>query len=76
MKTPIDKDKLTYLLSEEYNTLNINVKVAHIRKYLYDKKDLRYQPMIENINGEVLIDHCCYTQKEEAKKAIDNYIIQ
>lgn len=75
MKTAIDKDKLTYLSTEKYETQNPNVKAAHIVKYLYDEREIRYQPQIENTNGRVLIDRCCYTQKEEAKKAIDNYTI-
>lgn len=75
MKTTIDKDKLTYLSTEKYNTLNVNVKAAHIVKYLYDEREIRYQPQIENAKGRVLIDRCCYIQKDEAKKAIDNYTI-
>lgn len=75
MKTPIDKEKLTYLSTEIYKTQNPYIKVSYIARYLYDGAGLRYQPQIENTDGKVLIDNCCYTQKDEAKKAIDNYII-
>ena len=75
MKTPIDKKKLIYLSTEIYKTKNPHIKVSYIARYLYDEGGLRYQPQIENIDGKVLIDKCCYVQKGKAKKAIDNYII-
>ena len=76
MKTPIDKEKLTYLSTEKYKTQNSNVEAACIVRYLYDEGGIRYQQQIKNTKGRVLIDRCCYTQKDEAKKVIDNYTIQ
>lgn len=76
MKTPIDKEKLIYLSTEKYKTQNPNVRTAVIVRYLYDESEIRYQPQVRNIEERIVIDRCCYTQKEEAKKAIDNYTIR
>lgn len=72
MKKELDNARLTYLGVEPYYTPNINVERAEIAKFVYDDGHL-YQPRIVDNNGKFIIDRCGYTQKIEAKKAIDNY---